>query len=63
MLLLEIFQFGAGGLDCPLLLLVGADIALNLLQLLNLFSQAGELRLGLGERAGEAAIHPGIEGK
>ena len=60
---METFKPGTCGLDCPLLLLVGADIALNLLQLLNLFSQAGKLRLGLGERAGEATIHPGIEGK
>ena len=63
MLRLETFKPGAGGLDCPLLLLVGADIALNLLQFLNLFAQAGELRLGFGERAGKAAVHPGIEGK
>ena len=60
---MQIFQLGAGVLHRGLLLLEGADVALEPVELLDLLAQPGELRLGLGERAGEAAVHPGIEGK
>ena len=51
-LLLQVLQLGTGGLDGALLLLIGRDVALDLMQPLNFLPQPGKFRLGLGERTG-----------
>ena len=60
MLLFEILQPGAGGLNRPLLFLVGGNIPLEPVESLNLLPQPGKFRLGLGEGAAKPSAHAGV---
>ena len=62
-LFLQALQFGAGGLDCALLFLVGCDVALHPVEALDFLPQPGKFRLSLREGTTEPAVHPGVQGK